>query len=496
MSEQTRELEETLDPADWGELRALGHRMVDDMIDFLARLRERPVWRTVPEDVRKRLCEPLPEEPQGLERAYSDFLENVLPYPTGNLHPRFWGWVKGSGTAEGMLAEMLAAGMNCNVSGFDDAATLVEMQVIDWLRQLLDYPADASGLLVSGASMANLVGLAVARNAQSPHDASSDGWCDALGRMVVYGSREMHASIGKATELLGFNHSSLRRIPVNERFEIDVSALGAAIIEDRRRGLSPIAVVGNAGTVNTGAFDDLAALATLCEDEGLWLHVDGAFGVWASLSTTHGGRLRGLSRADSLAFDLHKWLYVPYEAGCCLVRSRERHRGTFAFTAEYLPPVQRGPSAGVVPFAEYGPQLSRGFRALKVWMSIKAYGRRRLARLIDQNLGQARYLAERIAADPGLEMMAPLSLNVVCFRFVDSALSDEELDNLNTALLFELQEDGVAVLSQTRLHDRVSLRAAITNHRSRREDFDHLLSQIVKRGRAIAARRAMQAPSE
>jgi aromatic-L-amino-acid decarboxylase len=490
MSDYEEELEETLDPANWDELRSLGHRMVDDMIDFLARLRERPPWRAVPEEVKRRLREPLPEEPQGLERAYHDFLENVLPFPTGNLHPRFWGWVKGSGTAEGMLAEMLAAGMNCNVSGFDDAATLVETQTIDWLKQLLDYPAEASGLLLSGASMANLVGLAVARNARSQHRASPNG------TMVVYGSQEMHASIGKAVELLGLGSSSLRRIPANERFEIDVTDLGSAIVADRSRGLSPIAVVANAGTVSTGAVDDIEALATLCQNEGLWLHVDGAYGVWAMLSTTHRHRLRGLSRADSLAFDLHKWLHVPYEAGCCLVRRQDQHRGAFAFTAEYLPTVQRGPSAGGVPFAEYGPQLSRGFRALKVWMSIKAFGSRRLARMIDQNLRQAQYLAGRIANDRALEMTAPLSLNVVCFRFVDPDLSEEDLDNLNTELLFELQEDGVAVISQTRINSRVSLRAAITNHRSRRGDFDHLLLQTVKRGRAIAARRTLKTLSE
>lgn len=489
MNEHETKADETLDPADWNELRALGHRMIDDMIDFLARLRERPVWRSVPEEVKQKLREPLPEEPQGLDRAYLDFIENVLPYPTGNLHPRFWGWVKGSGTVEGMLAEMLAAGMNCNVSGFDDAATLVERQAIDWLKQLLDYPVEASGLFVSGASMANLIGLAVARNTKTSRDMNARERSDLLGKMVVYGSQEMHASIDKAMELLGLGRSSLRRIAVNERFEIDVSALRSAIVEDRRRGLSPIAVVGNAGTVNTGAIDDLDALASLCEDEMLWLHVDGAFGVWAKLSTTDRERVNGLSRADSLAFDLHKWLFVPYEAGCCLVQKPDRHREAFAFTAEYLPPVRRGPSAGGVPFAEFGPQLSRGFRALKVWMTLKAFGRGRLARMIDQNLGQARYLCERIDADPRLEMMAPLSLNVVCFRFVDAALSAGELDRLNTALLFELQEDGVAVLSQTRLRGRVSLRAAITNHRSRREDFDHLLSQIVKRGPVIAARR-------
>jgi aromatic-L-amino-acid decarboxylase len=479
--------EETLDPEDWQPLRQLGHRMVDEMIDYLSSVRQRPVWTPIPEEVRRHFTSPVPEDPAGIDAAYRDFVDNVLPYPTGNIHPRFWGWVKGTGTAEGMLAEMLAAGMNCNVSGFDDSATLVETQVLSWCKQMLRYPGEASGLLVSGGSLANLVGLAVARQAMAGFDVRVAGLAAAPERLVLYASREAHACIAKAVELLGLGRESLRSIAVNGRFEIDLAALQDTIVADRAAGLRPIAVVANAGTVNTGAIDDLDALSRLCERERLWLHVDGAFGAWAALADSRQARLSGLARADSLAFDLHKWLYVPYEVGCILVRSGEHHRAAFSFAADYLSADARGASAGGLKFADYGPQLSRGFRALKVWMTLKAFGRRRLARLIEQNIAQAEYLAQRIAANPRLELMAPVTLNVVCFRFRADSLAGEALDALNREILYRLHEEGVAVPSLTTLRESAVLRVAITNHRSRREDFDALVDGVERIGNGFLA---------
>jgi len=478
--------EETLDPEDWGAIRTVAHRMVDEMLDHLATIRKRAPWRPIPDDVRERLATPVPEEAEGLESVYGDFRRDVLPYPTGNLHPRFWGWVRGTGTVEGMLAEMLAAGLNNNVSGFDDAATLVETQVLDWMKTMLGFPGDASGLLVSGCSMANLVGLAVARSARAGFDVRHDGLCAAPERLVLYASRETHASVTKAVELLGLGSSALRSIDVDERFQIDLGALEAAIAADRTEGLKPFAVVGNVGTVNTGAIDDLDGLADLCAREGLWLHVDGAFGAWATLSAAHRARLRALGRADSLAFDLHKWMYVPYEVGCALVRSATTHRAAFSLTADYLASGARGADAGPLKLSEYGPQLSRGFRALKVWMTIKAHGRRKLARLIEQNLDQAQHLARRIDEAPELQRLAPVPLNVVCFRFAAPGLSDEAADHLNREILYRLHEDGLAVPSSTLIRDRVALRVAITNHRSRRADFDQLVADVVRLGRELA----------
>lgn len=486
MTPSPHPIEETLDPDNWEETRRLAHRMVDETIDYLATLRDRPPWRSVPDDVRARLDEPLPEEPQGLAAAYGAFVENVRPYPTGNLHPRFWGWVKGTGTVEGMLADMLAAAMNCNVSGFDDAATLVETRVLEWCKQMLGYPSEASGVLVSGGSMANLVGLAVARQAAAGFDVRTEGLGAAPRPLVLYASRETHASVRKAVELLGLGNRALRSIEVNERFEVDLGALASAITADRAAGLAPFCVVGNVGTVNTGAIDDLEGLADLCAREALWLHLDGAFGVWAALSDEHRPRLAAMARADSLAFDLHKWLYVPYEVGCALVRSPAHHQATFSFSADYLTSGSRGAAAGPLKFSEYGLQLSRGFRALKVWMSLKAHGRRKLARLVEQNLAQARFLAEQVAGQAELEGLAPVALNVVCFRYVGRGLPEERLAQINQEILHRLHEEGIAVPSSTSVRGRFALRVAITNHRSRRADFVALVGEVVRLGRALA----------
>jgi len=483
------EPELTLDPGsarEWEELRALGHRMLDDMLDYLRTVRDRPAWRPVPADVRARLAEPVPHRPTPAEAVYEQFTRDVLPYPTGNVHPRFWGWVIGTGTPLAMLADMLASGMNPQVAEFDDAAAVVENQVIGWLVELLGMPADAHGLLVSGGSMANFVGLAVARNAGAGYDVRERGLHGPdLPRLVVYASTETHSSVRKAVELLGIGHEALRRIRVAADYTIDVPALRRAIAEDRAAGHRPICVVGNAGTVNTGATDDLLALAGVCRDEGLWLHVDGAFGALAAISPALRPLVRGIEQADSVAFDLHKWMYLPYEVGCTLVRDQAAHRATFAVTPAYLAAFERGIAAGGFPFAERGVQLSRGFRALKVWMSFKAHGVDAFARLIEQNARQAAYLVDLIAAHPRLELLAPAPLNVVCFRYATPGLDGAALNALNREILLRVQESGLAVPSHTDLGGRFAIRVAITNHRSRREDFDLLARAVVETGDAL-----------
>ncbi len=477
--------EETLDPADWESTRALGHRMVDDMLDYLQHLREREPWRR-PTDAARAACEAtLPRVGVPAEQVYADFRAHVLPYPTGNIHPRFWGWVMGTGTPIGMLAEMLAAGMNPNVGGFDDGATLVENQVLAWLKEIMGFPAQAGGLLVSGGSMANLVGLTVARNSRAGVDVRRLGVAATDGRLVAYASRETHSSVKKAIELLGLGSEALRLLPTDGQYRLDLAALRSAIAEDRRAGLRPFCVIGNAGTVNTGATDDLAALADLCEREGLWFHVDGAFGAMAALSEGLRPALRGLERADSLAFDLHKWGYMPLEVGCALVRRAEDQHEAFAVTADYLATMRGGPASRTERFADYGVQLSRSFRALKVWMSLREQGTDKLGRLIQQNVDQAAYLAQLVEGRPELELAAPVPLNVVCFRF--RAEGDEQSDALNREILVRLHETGIAVPSYTVLQGRFALRVAICNHRTRREDLDLLVAETVSLGRALAA---------
>ena len=484
---QTLRAEESLDPDDWDELRALGHQMVDDMLAYLRTVRERPVWQPIPAEIRARFTGPVPREPQGAARAYADFRDYVLPHPMGNIHPRFWGWVMGTGTPLGALADMLAATMNPNMGGGDHVANHVEAQVLDWCKEMLGFPAEASGLLVSGGSMANLVGLAVARNARAGFDIRKRGVRDATGPLTVYGSVEMHSSIQKAVELLGLGGDALRQVPVNAEYQIDVAALEGMLREDRSAGCRPICVVGNAGTVGTGAIDDLRGLATVAAREGLWFHVDGAFGALATLVPEYRPRLAGMEVADSIAFDLHKWMYVPFEAGCTLVRDSDAHRRAFALRPDYLTHAERGLAAGNLWFSDYGIQLTRGFRALKVWMSLKEHGLDKYARLVRQNIDQARYLTELIREAPDLELLAPVPLNVVCFRYVTPRRDDAALDALNQELLIQLHEQGIAVPSNLTLGRRFALRVAITNQRSRREDFDLLVREVRRIGEALAS---------
>lgn len=346
--------EETLDPADWDALRALGHQMVDDMLARLETVRERPVWQPMPEAVKQAFAAPLPLDEQPAESVYAEFVDKVLAYPMGNVHPRFWGWVMGNGTPLAMLADMLASGVNPNMGGGDHVGPRVEMQAIAWCKAMLGYPADASGLLVSGGSMANLVGLTVARWAQAGFDVREDGLQGVARPLTMYGSVEMHSSLQRAAETLGIGNRYLRRIPVDDDYRINVAALRRAIAQDKADGLHPIAVIANAGTVNTGALDPLDALADVAAEHGLWLHVDGAFGALAYLSPSLRPLLRGMERADSLAFDLHKWVYLPFEVGCVLVRDADAHRRAFSLHPDYLKVVERGLAAGPFWYGEIG----------------------------------------------------------------------------------------------------------------------------------------------
>jgi len=482
--------EETLDPRDWESMRQLGYRMVDDMMDTLENVRERPVWQHAPDQVKAHFNQPLPLDPQPPEEIYAEFLNYVLPYPIGNIHPRFWGWVFGTGTPFGALADFLAAGMNTNSGDLDNHSAIhVEKQVIDWLKTLLDFPVSASGVLTSGCSAANLIGLTVARNVMCGFDIRREGNQTLSRKMVMYASQEIHSSIQKAVEIFGLGSGSLRYMPTTEDYQIDLNVLTKAIASDRADGMLPFCIVGAAGTVNTGAFDDLEALADICEQENLWLHVDGAFGAWAALAPRAKYLVAGMDRADSLAFDLHKWMYIPYEVGCVLVRDAESHRDTFALSPAYLgrEGEGRGLTGGDLPwFTDYGFRLSSRFRSLKVWMSLKEHGSRKYGRLIQQNIDQARYLAELIETSPELTLEAPVPLNIVCFRYTRHGLGDTALDALNKEIIVELQEQGIAVLSGTTIRGKYVLRAAHTNHRSRREDFELLVREVIRIGGELA----------
>ncbi|HEX9207771.1 MAG TPA: pyridoxal-dependent decarboxylase [Steroidobacteraceae bacterium] len=482
---QTPDPAESLDPQDWEALRQLAHRAIDDGFDHLQHVRDRPVWQPVPDAVVARLQGPAPRLPQGAESAYQDFRDWVLPYPMGNTHPRFWAWFMGNGTPFTAVADFLAAVLNPNMGGGNHVGNHVEAQVIDWSREIVGFPAGASGLLVSGGSMANFVGLAVARNARAGVDVRAEGVAAIPKPLVTYASVEVHSCVQKAIESLGLGAKSLRKVPVNDRYEIEVGALERMVAEDRAAGRQPFCVIGNAATINTGATDDLAALADVCEREGLWFHVDGAIGALLALAPQHRHLVRGMERADSVTLDFHKWLHVPFEAACVLVRDRKAHREAFALTPEYLEKTERGLASGAYWFSEYGLQLSRGFKALKVWMTIKEHGLDRFGRLIDRNIAQAHELAELVRAEPGLELLAPVHTNIVCFGYNPGGLDTPALNALNQELLVRLHESGLAAPSYTTLGERYCLRAAITNFRTTSDDLPVLVRAVREIGESL-----------
>jgi glutamate/tyrosine decarboxylase-like PLP-dependent enzyme len=474
------EARETLDPADWAAFRAQAHVMLDDMLGYIEKIRERPVWQPIPGEARARFRSPAPQQGEELAQVHAEFMRDVLPFAMGNVHPGFMGWVNGGGTPVGMVAEMLAAGLNANLGGRDHIPVEVERQVSEWMREIFGFPHGASGLFVTGTSMANLMAVVIARDATLGVAVRASGVAGDTRRLRAYASTAVHSCVPKAMDIAGLGSDALRLIPVDSRYRIDLGALATAIERDREAGFTPFFVVGTAGTVETGAIDDLAGIAELCQREKLWFHVDGAFGALARLAPDIAPRLDGIERADSLAFDFHKWGQAPYDAGFILVRDSEAHKQAFAMHTAYLARAERGLAAGSPWPCDFGPDLSRGFRALKVWFTLKVLGTERLGASISRCCALARYLEGRINETPELELMAPVELNIVCFRY-------RAADCVNAEIALRLQESGVVAPSTTRIGGRTAIRAAIVNHRTGRAEMDALVDGTLAQGRALVA---------
>ncbi len=474
---------ETLDPHDWEQSKALMHKMVEDAFDYVQHVRDRKIWQDMPEEILNTFKTGLPKQPSDAASVYKELQNTVLPYPMGNIHPRFWAWYMGNGTISGIMGDFWASVLNPNLGGGNHAAHKVEEQVVNWIKEIIEFPATASGLLVSGGSMANYVGLTVARNVNAGYDIRSEGLKE--NNLVYYASTEIHSCNTKAVELLGLGTKSLKKIEVNADYTINIDALKKQIEIDKSKGLRPICVIGTSGTVNTGAVDNLEAIADICQQEQLWFHVDGAIGAIAMLSNTIKPKLKGIERANSVALDLHKWLHMPFEAGCIVIKDSNAHKNTFSLIPEYLAKNTRGLASGENWFSEFGLQLSRRFRALKVWMSLKEHGSERFGRMITKNVNQAYHLGELIKKNEFLELIAPIGMDIVCFRYNPGGLTPEDLNALNKEIKLQLEERAIALPGYTTLNDMYCIRCAISSHRVTNADFDELVYSVLSIGKEI-----------
>jgi glutamate/tyrosine decarboxylase-like PLP-dependent enzyme len=476
------------------EIRRLGALAAEAVASHHQQLLSRPVFGKIGAAARL-FDEPLPEEGESVEKVLAFVREHIMPFPMGNSHPRFYGFINATADPVGILADFLAAAMNPNCWGGDHVAVHVENRVISWLAGMLGYPTSAEGILVSGGSMANFTALAAARRAQTSGNVRESGLAGPdRPRLIVYASDQVHSCVDKAVDLLGIGTNQLRKIETDDQFRIRVAELEAAVAADRKRGLQPAIVVGNAGTVNTGAIDPLDELADFCRRESLWFHVDGAYGAIASIVPQLAPLFSGMARADSIAADPHKWLYVPYEAGATLVREPGRLAATFRRFPEYLASDPESPFPGPAWFAERGVELSRGFKALKVWMGLKTHGRRGYAAAIANDVRLARFLAEEVDRRSDFERLADSVLSIVNFRYrpADRRLSDLELDQVNRRIVNRLVAEGSFFLAPTILKGRTALRVSITNFRTREEDLVALLSEAARTGREILRERELR----
>jgi glutamate/tyrosine decarboxylase-like PLP-dependent enzyme len=441
----------------------------------------------------RRFREPVPWKGQGLPRLRRD-LDALLDLTRRNDSPRFWGYVSPPGTEVGALADWLAAGLNQNLTSWRSApgATLVELQVIDWIREIVGFPRGSAGLLTSGGSIANLAGLAAAREAAFPaaHEVGRRGLRAAPGRpLVLYASEQAHHSVLKAVALLGIGTDQVRSLPTDRRLRLDPRALREALRTDRRARLRPFCVVANAGSVETGAVDPLRELARICRRERLWLHVDACYGGFAILAPSARPLLRGIGLADSLALDPHKWLYAPLDAGCVLYRDPGPARRAFRLDASYTRTFGRSALENFA-FWDHGPELSRRFRALKIWMTLKYHGVDAVARAIEEDIRLARALERRVLASPRLELLVRGDLSIVCFRYVPGGARrpESDLERLNHEVLLGLQREGRAFVSNARVRGRFALRACIINYRTTEADLDLLVDRVLTWGRRAEGR--------
>ncbi len=466
----------SLDPDNWDDFRRQMHDAADSIVDKMQNLKDEVVWQPVPDASIKAIKQPIPKIGRGVDKTIEILEEAILPYQAGNIHPRFMGWVQGGGTTGGILASMYESAMNSNVGGREHVAVYVEKQVIDWMLGLFDFPPGGSGLLTSGTSMATLDALIVARHTLLGA-LDSDEKIQRQARLRIYTSTAVHSSLAKAVSMMGLCVDALHTIEQNHDGSININALATAIAHDKAQGLEPFAIVGTIGTVSTGAIDDINALADIADAEKLWLHIDGAFGALAVLMPELESKFKGVNRAKSLAFDFHKWGQVGYECGCLIVYDKDKHRAAFSKRESYLASYPRGIASSDHWFCDYGPELSRSFRALKVWFLLQEHGTEALAASLRSSCDLATYLESKVSEYESLELLSPALLNIVCFRVKNT--KGEDPDVFNNEIVADLQEQGIAVPSTTVIDGNLAIRCCFINHRTTRKDVDILIDNII-----------------
>jgi aromatic-L-amino-acid/L-tryptophan decarboxylase len=475
-----------------GEREALGRAAFDWAVKYFNEQSQLPVYPAISaRELSERLSAALPIEPQALDEVMRDF-EAVAANGRHNGHPRMFGYVQSSGSFAGAAADFLASALNQNVTSWRSApsATTIEHQVIGWLREMVGFDPQGTGILLSGGSFANFAGLAAALRSSTGVDLNRQGVAALPGKPRVYVSAMTHMSIAKAASMLGIGKEAIVTIPVDGGHHMDVSALRQQIAGDQAAGHHLVCVVGTAGDVNTGAIDPLDAIADVCAAAGVWLHVDGSYGALAARSRHVNDAMSGIARADSLSLDPHKWLYAPLDAGCLLVKDAHALRRAFSEGADYIDVVADRDMSDFA-YWDHSPELSRRFRALKIWLMLKLHGARAIQDAIDSNIAVARHLAASIEASDDFELLAPVPLSIVCFRYkarddLSRRTDFAKADAFNKQLMLEVQRDGDSYLSNAMINGRFALRACIVNFRTTVADADRLLETI----RRVASRMA------
>ena len=457
-----------LDPENWDDFSRDMHALMDQCLDRMKQARDLP-WQPKPDDLADRLALGNANTGAGAAQSFEQLAQDVMPFATGNTHPKFFGWVHGAGLPVSVGAELVAATMNSNCGGRDHGAIEVERATLDWLLGVSGLPETASAILTTGTSQATILALIAARNRQFGHDVRKTG-IQSLPKVAVYVRRGTHSCISKALEAIGFGSDSVHVVDTNPDMRMNLSSLAQAVAKDRAEGRVPLAIIGTAGSVNTGSFDDLTAIADFCAQENIWFHVDAAFGFWATLADAPWSQLtNGMDRANSISCDFHKWMSVPYDCGACMIYDRTLHFDSFTSRPNYLAQQDQGLGGGDLWFCDYGLELSRGFRALKVWTAIKSIGVDAFSKSITDNCKQTALMADLVNASDHLTLAFPVVSNVCCFSVADGDVNK---------IAAELQINGSAVFSTTVIHGVPCLRAALVNHRTTSGDIHQAIAAV------------------